>query len=925
MRNKGPSRLPLLLSFLTLGILTLLWWGARQLYGNHLLGEQHRQITAELAPHGRALGQAIGRRFALLRGLRAFVEAHAYAPTLGEEFKTFAASLYAESKGIRLLTVDPRGVHRYVYPLAGNQTLLGHNLLTDPRPNVRADVQRAIRSREITLSGPYELRPGGLGLVARLAVYKDEKFWGLVTMALDVPPIFEVVGLYSHTGSLNLALRDGSGRVLFGDSDVFKRKPVLYRVELPEGSWELAAAPSKGWKASIRQPLLVFDSVSLTIALLLTCLTYLLVNRQARLALLVEERTREGARANEQLEAELAERKYIEEELRKAHEELEERVRQRTAALGKANEALAAEIEERKRTEQERNLLLTITRAVSEAEDFHSALGLALRKIGEVANWDFGEAWVPTADGAALELSPAWYGTGERHERFRKSTTAVRLKSGAGLIVRVWHSKQPEWIPDASVTPLSYRAEIARQAGLKAALGVPIIADEQVQAILVFFMSVPREEDKRLVEIVSAVAAQLGSLLQRKRAEQALVESERRFHAIFNQTYEFVGLLRPDGMLLEANETALEFIGRDLSDVMGRPFWETPWWDVSPDVRDRLRNAVAEAAKGNFVRYETEHRRGDGSVATFDFSLKPVRNEAGQVVLLIPEGRNITERKRMEKELRRARDELEIRVQERTQELAKTNEALRAEIAERQRLQEQLIENSRLAAIGTTAAKIAHEIGNPLNAMSLTAQILERRLARQGGHLDEAVQASLRSLRAEIRRLSRLLEDLRALSRREQYNFQPTSLAVIAGEVFTMEKENYADRGIRVEQVFPPDLPLIRADRDKLKQALWNLCKNAVEAMPQGGTLTLNAYGSGADVVLEIGDTGVGIPPGVDIFELFTTTKSSGSGLGLVVVRQVTSAHGGTITYTSEPGKGTTFRMTLPRAPFEEATQPRDR
>jgi signal transduction histidine kinase len=132
-----------------------------------------------------------------------------------------------------------------------------------------------------------------------------------------------------------------------------------------------------------------------------------------------------------------------------------------------------------------------------------------------------------------------------------------------------------------------------------------------------------------------------------------------------------------------------------------------------------------------------------------------------------------------------------------------------------------------------------------------------------------------------------------------------------------MEAENYAGKDVRVEQHLPPDLPLIQADRNRLKQALWNLCKNAVEAMPQGGTLTLQAHSSGADVILEIADTGAGIPPGVDIFEPFTTTKYSGSGLGLVVVRQVVAAHGGNITYSSEPGKGTTFRLALPQAALE--------
>ncbi len=203
--------------------------------------------------------------------------------------------------------------------------------------------------------------------------------------------------------------------------------------------------------------------------------------------------------------------------------------------------------------------------------------------------------------------------------------------------------------------------------------------------------------------------------------------------------------------------------------------------------------------------------------------------------------------------------------------------------------------------------------------MFLTAQRLERQLARPERD-DEAVQLTLRRLTDEIRRLNYLVGEFRALAHRETYNFQPLALPIIVNEILAIEKENYVEKGIRVEQDFPPDLPLIRGDRDKLKQALWNLCKNAVEAMPQGGTLTLTAYGSGSDVVLEIRDTGVGIPHGFNIFEPFTTSKSSGSGLGLVIVRQVIAAHGGSINCVSTPGKGTTFRLTLPRAERQYAT-----
>ncbi|WP_158056743.1 PAS domain S-box protein [Halorussus halophilus] len=130
-------------------------------------------------------------------------------------------------------------------------------------------------------------------------------------------------------------------------------------------------------------------------------------------------------------------------------------------------------------------------------------------------------------------------------------------------------------------------------------------------------------------------------------------ERERRFDAIFNQTYQFTGLMEPDGTLIEANQTALEFGGLDRDDVVGKPIWETRWWSISEDARDRVREAVAEAASGEFVRYEEEVLGADeDEVVTIDFSIKPVTDDDGDVVLLIPEGRDITERKRSEEKLR---------------------------------------------------------------------------------------------------------------------------------------------------------------------------------------------------------------------------------------------------------------------------------
>ncbi|WP_052517935.1 PAS domain S-box protein [Archangium violaceum] len=149
-------------------------------------------------------------------------------------------------------------------------------------------------------------------------------------------------------------------------------------------------------------------------------------------------------------------------------------------------------------------------------------------------------------------------------------------------------------------------------------------------------------------------------ITERKRREDGLLldthalrRSDERFRAIFNHTFQFIGLLSPDGTLLEANASALDFGGLERSDVVGRPFWEARWWTLTPRTQERLRQAIAEASQGRFVRYEAEVLGDGGQVATIDFSLNPVF-ENGQVTYIVPEGRDITDRLRMEEALRRS-------------------------------------------------------------------------------------------------------------------------------------------------------------------------------------------------------------------------------------------------------------------------------
>ena len=145
-------------------------------------------------------------------------------------------------------------------------------------------------------------------------------------------------------------------------------------------------------------------------------------------------------------------------------------------------------------------------------------------------------------------------------------------------------------------------------------------------------------------------------ITDRKQAEKAMRESEKKFRAIFDRAFEFIGLLKPDGTLIEANQTLLDFSGLNIEDIVGKPFWEAPWWQISLDTVEQLKQAIADAAKGEFIRYEADIIGAGDRVITIDFSLKPIADDRGQVILLIPEARDITTIKQAEAALRQRQE-----------------------------------------------------------------------------------------------------------------------------------------------------------------------------------------------------------------------------------------------------------------------------
>jgi len=339
---------------------------------------------------------------------------------------------------------------------------------------------------------------------------------------------------------------------------------------------------------------------------------------------------------------------------------------------------------------------------------------------------------------------------------------------------------------------------------------------------------------------------------EKKRAEEAVRDSERLFRALFDGAFQFIGLLRPDGTVLEVNQAACEAGALRRSDVIGRPFWEARWWSHSPEMAAQIRDAVRRAAAGEFVRFEVAQRGRGDSILEVDFSLKPVRDDAGNVVLLIPEGRDVTDLKAAQK--------------------AETS-ALRA-----------------LATIGESAAILAHEFKNPITAVHLALRAVADKLG-------EDHRGVLEDLVARMRHLERLMRSTLSFARPCDIRLQDCEAGALFRSAVSRLQPQLERTGSEARVAVQGSVTF-RADPQLLEEVVSNLVSNAIETKKTPVRVILSAARTGPEeVLLTVEDDGPGIPADrLDaVFKPFVTTKPGGTGLGLAICRKIVEEHGGTI------------------------------
>jgi PAS domain S-box-containing protein len=436
---------------------------------------------------------------------------------------------------------------------------------------------------------------------------------------------------------------------------------------------------------------------------------------------------------------------------------------------------------------------------------------------------------------------------------------------------------------------------------------------------------IARDETGDAWRVVGAMSDQT----ERKRAEEALRDSERRYHSLFESSLDGILLTQPDAAVLAANRRACEMFLMTEEEVIraGR---------AGLMVEDeKLLAAVAERARTGKWQGELTARRSDGSTFPVEISSNLFVEADGKTMSAMVI-RDITERRRAEDTLRKAHDSLELRVQERTAELSDAYDALQREMEVRKQAEEQLRQAHKLEAIGTLAGGIAHDFNNILaSILGFTEMAIEDVADRP------LVEKNLRNVLKSAVRARELVKQILAFSRRTNYERGPLSLTPVLGETVQLLRASIPMTiGIRLSISATSDT--ILAAPVEVSQVLINLVTNAALAMQhKGGTMEISLtdidfepqspvletdVAPGEYVQLMVKDSGIGMSQDVmkRAFEPFFTTRDvgEGTGMGLAVVYGIVKNLHGAITVESEPGVGSTFRVLLPKTKTQVEQEP---
>ena len=336
------------------------------------------------------------------------------------------------------------------------------------------------------------------------------------------------------------------------------------------------------------------------------------------------------------------------------------RLREVELKLIEQNEMLQKQIESRRQAEVEIRLLLATTQAISRCDDVHSALGAVLRLVCKTIQWDYGDAWIESDDGKVLECSQGWYASDPSFSDFRHQSLSLKFGPNVGLQGRIWLSQQPEWVEDISLEDAQsfLRSKIAIAAGLKTAFGVPILVHNQVLAILIFYKKSKADLSSRLIELVTAVATQLGALIQRKQVEDTLRIAEDRYHSIVENAVEGIYQMTPEGRYLSANPALAKIYGYDSPEALTTSLQDL-WHQLYVDPNRRNEFVAAMDTDNAVIGFESLIYRQDGQTIWISENARAVRDAKEQLLYYEGTVTDITARKLAQEALKYQKEQTE--------------------------------------------------------------------------------------------------------------------------------------------------------------------------------------------------------------------------------------------------------------------------
>ncbi len=578
------------------------------------------------------------------------------------------------------------------------------------------------------------------------------------------------------------------------------------------------------------------------------------------------------------------------------------------------------DITQRKRTEERLALLVEAAGRLLVAHDPAAMVDEVFELIAPKLRLDaFFHYHV--APGDSLELTAS---AGIAAEACRSGASLVFGQAVCGVVAR---DRTALYVPDVQGSDDPLHAFIKDQ-GLTSYACTPLVVGERLFGTLGFGRRNGERFEPGEIEFFGAICDYVAVALERARIEESLRQSERHARDLLDGLFVFVAVLSPDGRIAEVNRAPLEVSNLRSEAVVGRPFWDTPWFAHDAAQRAKLRDAIDMAMRGEVVRYDAIIAAADNLV-TVDFQLCAMRDEHGRVTHHVASGVVVEDRVRAQAELKRLNAELEARVAERTSSLRRAAGALAAEMERREETMAQLVQAQKMDALGQLVGGVAHDFNNILAAIHGAFALLDRRVT------DEKLKSIVDQGSKAASRATAVVRQMLAFARREPVRPEVVNLAIALPEIAPMISHSVGQQ-VDCSVVVADDVWPVLLDRNQLEVTVLNLAVNARDAMNGSGTLQIAArnldsdtprpeqLGAGDHVLITVTDSGCGMDEATAarVFEPFFTTKprGEGTGLGLAQVHGFVAAASGAIAINSAPGSGTTVSLYLPRSAVDAST-----